>query len=112
MSKRLSAVTRELSWTSEGPCSKSTKTNVNLSTPDFALEHYVAVITEGESAGVEQYIHIAAAKACMASDNFILNCIIFFLLLYRRIIFSDLFILLPFIVFYSSVCMFRISLSA
>jgi len=39
---------------SEGPGTKSAKTNVNLSTADFALEHYVAVTTEGESAGVEQ----------------------------------------------------------
>ncbi|MGJ1536694.1 nuclear transport factor 2 family protein [Sphingobacterium multivorum] len=38
----------------EGPGAKATKTKVNLSTADFALEHYVAVITEGESAGVEQ----------------------------------------------------------
>jgi len=38
----------------EGPDSKSAKANVNLSTADFALEHYVAVTTEGESAGVEQ----------------------------------------------------------
>jgi hypothetical protein len=38
----------------EGPGSKTTKANVNLSTADFALEHYVAVTTEGESAGVEQ----------------------------------------------------------
>ena len=38
----------------EGPGAKSAKTNVNLSTADFALEHYVAVTTEGESAGVEQ----------------------------------------------------------
>ncbi|RKO68504.1 hypothetical protein D7322_26570 [Sphingobacterium puteale] len=38
----------------EGPGSKSAKVNVNLSTADFALEHYVAVTTEGESAGVEQ----------------------------------------------------------
>ncbi|WP_312748110.1 nuclear transport factor 2 family protein [Sphingobacterium multivorum] len=36
------------------PGAKATKTNVNLSTADFALEHYVAVTTEGESAGVEQ----------------------------------------------------------
>ncbi|WP_312340584.1 nuclear transport factor 2 family protein [Sphingobacterium sp.] len=39
---------------SEGPGSKTAKTNVNLSTADFALTHYVAVTTEGESAGVEQ----------------------------------------------------------
>ncbi|CAM3645885.1 nuclear transport factor 2 family protein [Sphingobacterium prati] len=38
----------------EGPGSKASKANVNLSTADFALEHYVAVTTEGESAGVEQ----------------------------------------------------------
>jgi len=38
----------------EGPGAKATNANVNLSTADFALEHYVAVTTEGESAGVEQ----------------------------------------------------------
>ncbi|MCS4165306.1 hypothetical protein [Sphingobacterium sp. BIGb0116] len=38
----------------EGPGSKTVKVNVNLSTADLALEHYVAVTTEGESAGVEQ----------------------------------------------------------
>ncbi|ULT26871.1 hypothetical protein KUH03_08620 [Sphingobacterium sp. E70] len=38
----------------EGPGAKSAKANVNLSTADFALDHYVAVTTEGESAGVEQ----------------------------------------------------------
>ncbi|MNE59502.1 hypothetical protein D3C87_605840 [compost metagenome] len=38
----------------EGPGSKTAKANVNLSTADFALNHYVAVTTEGESAGVEQ----------------------------------------------------------
>jgi len=38
----------------EGPGSKVAKANVNLSTADFALDHYVAVTTEGESAGVEQ----------------------------------------------------------
>ncbi|MNK09287.1 hypothetical protein D3C87_272430 [compost metagenome] len=38
----------------EGPGAKLAKANVNLSTADFALEHYVAVTTEGESAGVEQ----------------------------------------------------------
>lgn len=38
----------------EGPGSKSAK--VNLSTADFALDHYVAVTTEGESAGVEQLL--------------------------------------------------------
>jgi len=38
----------------EAPVSKSEKANVNLSTADLALEHYVAVTTEGESEGVEQ----------------------------------------------------------
>ncbi|RKO68544.1 hypothetical protein D7322_26795 [Sphingobacterium puteale] len=38
----------------EGPGSKSSKANVNLSTADLALDHYVAVTTEGESVGVEQ----------------------------------------------------------
>ncbi|QQT52108.1 nuclear transport factor 2 family protein [Sphingobacterium multivorum] len=38
----------------EGPGAKAAKANVNLSTADFALEHYVAVTTEGESVGVEQ----------------------------------------------------------
>ncbi|WP_394677522.1 nuclear transport factor 2 family protein [uncultured Sphingobacterium sp.] len=38
----------------EGPGAKATKADINLSTADFALEHYVAVMTEGESAGVEQ----------------------------------------------------------
>jgi len=36
------------------PTSKSEKVSVNLSTADFALDHYVAVTTEGESVGVEQ----------------------------------------------------------
>jgi len=38
----------------EGPGSKSAKSTANLSTADFALEHYVAVTTEGKSTGVEQ----------------------------------------------------------
>ncbi|WP_294185826.1 hypothetical protein [uncultured Sphingobacterium sp.] len=38
----------------EGPGAKATKANINLSTADLALENYVAVTTEGESAGVEQ----------------------------------------------------------
>ncbi len=38
----------------EGPGAKVAKANVNLSTADLALDHYVAVMTEGESAGVEQ----------------------------------------------------------
>ncbi|RKE52704.1 nuclear transport factor 2 family protein [Sphingobacterium detergens] len=38
----------------EGPGSKSEKVSINLSTADFALEHYVAVTTMGESVGLEQ----------------------------------------------------------
>jgi len=38
----------------EGPGAKSAKATENLSTADLALDHYVAVTTEGESAGVEQ----------------------------------------------------------
>jgi len=36
------------------PGSKSKEVSVNLSTADFALDHYIAVTTKGESAGVEQ----------------------------------------------------------
>ncbi|QIH35535.1 hypothetical protein [Sphingobacterium sp. DR205] len=36
------------------PVSKTEKANVNLSTADFALDHYVAVTTAGESVGVDQ----------------------------------------------------------
>ncbi|MGE8428437.1 MAG: nuclear transport factor 2 family protein [Sphingobacterium sp.] len=36
------------------PGAKATKANVNLSTADLALDHYVSVTTAGESAGVEQ----------------------------------------------------------
>ncbi|MGE8428407.1 MAG: hypothetical protein ACN6O7_11045 [Sphingobacterium sp.] len=38
----------------EGPGAKATKASINLSTADLALDHYVAVTTAGESAGVEQ----------------------------------------------------------
>ena len=40
----------------EGPVAKSAKANVNLSTADLALDRYVAITTEGESAGVEQLV--------------------------------------------------------
>ena len=43
-----------LSMAADKPVSKSEKATINLSTADFALDHYVAVTTEGESAGVEQ----------------------------------------------------------
>lgn len=38
----------------EGPGSSSKEESVNLSTADFALDHYVTVTTKGESAGVER----------------------------------------------------------
>jgi hypothetical protein len=38
----------------EGPRAKTTKANVNLSAADLALDHYIAVTTAGESAGLEQ----------------------------------------------------------
>ena len=43
-----------LAIAAEGPGSRSKKESVNLSTADFALDHYVAVTTKGESAGVER----------------------------------------------------------
>jgi len=52
----------------EGPGSKSGKANVNLSTADFALEHYVAVTTEGESAGVEQLFATDFSQKIQASN--------------------------------------------
>ncbi|MDM1296866.1 nuclear transport factor 2 family protein [Sphingobacterium sp. N143] len=52
----------------EGPGAKSAKANVNLSTADFALEHYVAVTTEGESAGVEQLFAEDFSQKIQASN--------------------------------------------
>ncbi|MEI2271648.1 nuclear transport factor 2 family protein [Sphingobacterium sp. ML3W] len=52
----------------EGPGSKSAKVNVTLSTADFALEHYVAVTTEGESAGVEQLFAEDFSQKVQASN--------------------------------------------
>ncbi|WP_223580326.1 nuclear transport factor 2 family protein [Sphingobacterium sp. GVS05A] len=53
----------------EGPGSKSTKADVNLSTAGFALEHYVAVITEGQSAGVEQVFAADFSQKVQSSSN-------------------------------------------
>ena len=53
----------------EGPGSKSAKANVNLSTADFALEHYVAVTTEGELAGVEQLFATDFNQKIQASNT-------------------------------------------
>ncbi|MFC3352454.1 hypothetical protein [Sphingobacterium zeae] len=51
----------------EGPGAKATK-NVNLSTADFALAHYVVVTTEGESAGVEQLFAENFSQKIQASN--------------------------------------------
>ncbi|MCS4228878.1 nuclear transport factor 2 family protein [Sphingobacterium sp. BIGb0165] len=53
----------------EGPVSKSAKANVTLSTADFALDHYVAVTTEGESAGVEQLFAEDFSQKVQASNT-------------------------------------------
>ncbi|WP_312400176.1 nuclear transport factor 2 family protein [Sphingobacterium sp.] len=53
----------------EGPGSKSAKANVNLSTADFALAHYVAVTTEGESAGADQLFSEDFSKKANATTN-------------------------------------------
>ncbi len=50
------------------PVSKTEKANVNLSTADFALDHYVAVTTEGESAGVEQLFAEDFSQKIQASN--------------------------------------------
>ncbi|WP_433901055.1 nuclear transport factor 2 family protein [Sphingobacterium puteale] len=52
----------------EGPGSKAAKANVNLSTADFALDHYVAVTTEGQSAGVEQLFAEDFSQKIQASN--------------------------------------------
>ncbi|MDR2270375.1 MAG: nuclear transport factor 2 family protein [Sphingobacterium sp.] len=53
----------------EGPGSKSAKANINLSTADLALNHYVAVTTEGESAGVEQLFAEDFSQKAHATTN-------------------------------------------
>jgi len=52
----------------EGPGSKAEKVAVNLSTADFALDHYVAVTTKGESAGVEQLFAEDFSQKIQASN--------------------------------------------
>jgi len=51
------------------PVSKSEKATVNLSTADFVLEHYVAVTTKGESAGVEQLFTEDFSQKANATTN-------------------------------------------
>jgi len=50
------------------PVSKSAKAAVNLSTADFALQHYVAVTTVGESVGVEQIFATDFSQKVQASN--------------------------------------------
>jgi len=52
----------------EGPGAKTAKANVNLSTADLALDHYVAVTTEGGSAGVEQLFAEDFSQKIQASN--------------------------------------------
>lgn len=51
-----------------GPGSRSNKENVNLSTVDLALNHYIAVTTKGESAGVEQLFARDFSQKIQASN--------------------------------------------
>ncbi|QIH35532.1 hypothetical protein [Sphingobacterium sp. DR205] len=53
----------------ETSVSKTEKANINLSTAGFALEHYVAVTTEGESAGVEQLFATDFNQKIQASNT-------------------------------------------
>ncbi len=53
----------------EGPGAKVTKTDVKLSSADFALAHYVAVMTELESAGVEQLLAADFNQKIQASNT-------------------------------------------
>jgi len=52
----------------EGPGAKTAKANVNLSTADLALDHYVAVTIEGESAVVEQLFAEDFSQKIQASN--------------------------------------------
>ena len=47
----------------------STKATVNLSTADLAIDHYVAVMTEGQSAGVEQLFTSDFSQKVQASED-------------------------------------------
>jgi hypothetical protein len=47
----------------------STKSTVNLSTADLAIDHYVAVMTEGQSAGVEQLFTSDFSQKVQASED-------------------------------------------
>jgi hypothetical protein len=47
----------------------SKKATVNLSTADLAIDHYVAVMTEGQSAGVEQLFTSDFSQKVHASND-------------------------------------------
>ena len=47
----------------------STKATVNLSTADLAIDHCVAVMTEGQSAGVEQLFTTDFSQKVQASED-------------------------------------------
>ncbi|MEN5231569.1 hypothetical protein [Sphingobacterium faecium] len=47
----------------------SKKATVNLSTADLAIDHYVAVMTEGQSAGVEQLFTSDFSQKVQASAD-------------------------------------------
>ena len=47
----------------------STKATVNLSTADLAIDHYVAVMTDGQSAGVEQLFTSDFSQKVHASND-------------------------------------------
>ena len=47
----------------------STKATVNLSTADLAIDQYVAVMTEGQSAGVEQLFTSDFSQKVQASED-------------------------------------------
>ncbi|MEN5234310.1 nuclear transport factor 2 family protein [Sphingobacterium faecium] len=49
--------------------SNSKKAVVNLSTADLAIDHYVAVMTEGQSAGVEQLFTTDFSQKVHASED-------------------------------------------
>ena len=47
----------------------SKKATVNLSTSDLAIDHYVAVMTEGQAAGVEQLFTSDFSQKVHASND-------------------------------------------
>lgn len=54
--------------TAATPVSKPERTNINLSTSDFALMHYVAVTTAGESRGVDELFTMDFIQTIQGAD--------------------------------------------